>query len=231
MADSIDPDPDTVTAAELALGLLEGQALRDAEMRRRGDILFSEKVARWERHFALWFERWPEAIPPESAREALMRTIGIKPANDNPRSWKVATFLGTAVAAALVMFLAVRQAPSPVEIPAAEPSRFLAAALTAEDGVTRVPVLIELPGKRLRMPPAIDVPAGRSAQLWLIAGDDRLAPIGILQTSDRGLSAQVSLPNRVAEGAVLAISIEPMGGSPTGRPTGPVVASGALASI
>jgi anti-sigma-K factor RskA len=32
----------------------------------------------------------------------------------------------------------------------------------------------------------------------------------------------------LGEGAALAISLEPKGGSPTGAPTGPVVALGAL---
>jgi anti-sigma-K factor RskA len=38
-----------------------------------------------------------------------------------------------------------------------------------------------------------------------------------------------SLPSGgVSEGAVLAVSLEPHGGSPTGQPTGPVVYSGKL---
>jgi anti-sigma-K factor RskA len=45
-----------------------------------------------------------------------------------------------------------------------------------------------------------------------------LAPQG----ADRG---------RIAPGATLAISIEPLGGSPTGLPTGPVVATGVVARV
>jgi anti-sigma-K factor RskA len=36
---------------------------------------------------------------------------------------------------------------------------------------------------------------------------------------------------KFATGAVLAVSLEPTGGSPTGQPTGPVVAAGDLRSI
>jgi len=36
---------------------------------------------------------------------------------------------------------------------------------------------------------------------------------------------------KLAQGAVLAISLEPAGGSPTGQPTGPVVAAGDLKRI
>ncbi len=36
---------------------------------------------------------------------------------------------------------------------------------------------------------------------------------------------------RIAAGATLAVSLEPLGGSPTGLPTGPVVATGALLRV
>jgi anti-sigma-K factor RskA len=40
------------------------------------------------------------------------------------------------------------------------------------------------------------------------------------------LAAEIAAALR--QGTVLAISVEPAGGSPTGQPTGPVIASGAL---
>ena len=39
-----------------------------------------------------------------------------------------------------------------------------------------------------------------------------------------------ALAELMQQGATIAISVEPPGGSPTGAPTGPVVASGALQS-
>ena len=50
------------------------------------------------------------------------------------------------------------------------------------------------------------------------SGGTSLAPKGV----DRG---------RIAPGATLAISVEPRGGSPTGLPTGPVVATGVVARV
>jgi anti-sigma-K factor RskA len=37
-----------------------------------------------------------------------------------------------------------------------------------------------------------------------------------------------ALAELLQQGATIAISVEPPGGSPTGKPTGPVVASGSL---
>jgi anti-sigma-K factor RskA len=36
---------------------------------------------------------------------------------------------------------------------------------------------------------------------------------------------------RITPDATLAVSMEPPGGSPTGQPTGPVIASGTLTSL
>lgn len=230
MADEMGPE--ATAAAELALGLLEGPELREAEARRRDDPAFAEEVYRWERHFELWFSRWPEAVPPASSHEAIIRATGLGAANDNPaRKWKIATIISSAVAAGLALFLAVPREAPPVVIPTVERATFLAAALTAEDGVTKMPAIIELPRKQLRMPAGLEVPAGHSAQVWLIAGTAAPAPVGILRASAGGMAADLTIPETIPGGSTLAISIEPAGGSPTGQPTGPVVASGALIQI
>jgi anti-sigma-K factor RskA len=39
------------------------------------------------------------------------------------------------------------------------------------------------------------------------------------------------LLSQVNQEAVLAVSLEPLGGSPTGQPTGPVIANGKLAEL
>lgn len=81
------------------------------------------------------------------------------------------------------------------------------------------------------MSAGINVPAGRSAQLWLIDGAAAPVPIGLLNASSGGMSADLQIAEAVSQGSTLAISIEPAGGSPTGQPTGPVVASGTLVQI
>ena len=223
---------DSTLAAELALGLLEGSDLRDAEARRRREPAFADEVDRWERHFAEWFRQWPEVAPPASSRDTLFAATGATAANDNPaRRWKIATLLASAVAAVCALFLVIPRSSEPVDTVAAQPAEILAVALTAQDGVTRMPAVIELPRKQLRMPSGLDIPAGSAGQVWLIVGEGAPEPIGILANSAEGLTADLAIPDRVPGNATLAISIEPEGGSPTRLPTGPVVASGALVQI
>ena len=72
----------------------------------------------------------------------------------------------------------------------------------------------------------------RAFELWLI-------PVG--ETTPRSLARPSSQPikltippdlaGRLTPDATLAVSLEPPGGSPTGAPTGPVIAAGKLASL
>ncbi len=70
-----------------------------------------------------------------------------------------------------------------------------------------------------------DSPAGegQDLQLWVIGESGTPAPLGLIR------SAEATLPAPgVAAGMVLAVSLEPEGGSPTGLPTGPVLLTGVV---
>jgi anti-sigma-K factor RskA len=72
----------------------------------------------------------------------------------------------------------------------------------------------------------------RVLQLWLIAPGDHPRSLGLIEP---GRPVHINLPadlmQRIAAQATLAVSIEPQGGSPTGLPTGPVIASGKLTKL
>jgi len=73
--------------------------------------------------------------------------------------------------------------------------------------------------------------AGRAPELWLIAKGEKPVAIGMISTSAPiALPLEGALLHRVGPTAVLAVSVEPPGGSPTGQPTGPVIATGAIAT-
>ena len=80
------------------------------------------------------------------------------------------------------------------------------------------------------MPGPMPVPAGRSAQLWAIVGDEAPRPLGLFHAAGDRVEADARMPTPLAAGTKFAISFEPVGGSPTGLPTGPVVASATLVS-
>ncbi len=76
-------------------------------------------------------------------------------------------------------------------------------------------------------PASVSAAKGRSPELWLIPTGGKPIALGLA-----AFGRSVRLNPKVEIGdparAVLAVSMEPLGGSPTGQPTGPVVATGAL---
>jgi len=68
--------------------------------------------------------------------------------------------------------------------------------------------------------------------LWLIPPRDKPHSLGLIDPSRPvRINVPKSLLPQVNSNAMLAVSLEPPGGSPTGQPTGPVIANGKLASL
>jgi anti-sigma-K factor RskA len=73
---------------------------------------------------------------------------------------------------------------------------------------------------------------GKDFELWLIEGDKPPVSLGVIPVgAATTVSVTQSIQQQIEQGAVLAVSVEPPGGSPTGQPTGPVVATGDLKNI
>jgi anti-sigma-K factor RskA len=85
--------------------------------------------------------------------------------------------------------------------------------------------------RQLVLAVAGDMPAdpGHAHELWVIPTGGKPRSLG---TMPGGKQMHMRLQDAIAElmrqGATIAISAEPPGGSPTGAPTGPVLVSGAL---
>ena len=69
---------------------------------------------------------------------------------------------------------------------------------------------------------------GRSLQLWLIAGEADPVSLGLVPESGQ---IDIPRPEGLAVGVVFAVSDEPEGGSPTGQPTGEILAAEPLFEI
>lgn len=69
---------------------------------------------------------------------------------------------------------------------------------------------------------------GRSYELWLIVGDAAPVSLGLLPESGQ---IDVPRPPGLAAGAVVAVSDEPAGGSPTGAPTGAILGAEPLFDV
>ena len=100
------------------------------------------------------------------------------------------------------------------------PGCFVAAVSEGGDRVTIVPAALLSGGQQ------------KAFELWLIPPGDKPHSLGLIDPSRPvRINVPKSLLPQVNSNAVLAVSLEPPGGSPTGQPTGPVIANGKLASL
>lgn len=218
-------DPD-MTAAELALGLLDG-AERAAALRRvLADPAFAREVEEWRDRLAGLFDDYPD-VPPPDVETVVARLDRAAPAAPPARRrWlrgAVAAAIG--IAAVLVIWFAARPQPTPPEAP----HRLMIASLTLTDKSRSLPALVDATSGEIRTADGPAAPADKSAELWLIGSDGVPQAIGLLAANGPSrLQTPPTVQAGLAHGATLAISIEPHGGSPTGKPTGPVIASGEL---
>ena len=201
-------------AGEYVLGLLDGPALQEAEALRAADPRFKAAVGAWELRLLPMAEHVAPLSPPPEVWERIK-------AQTNPRAaragWlkKFRWRIGFAAAGlALAGFSAIMLLPKLLQNPAAPEIATLTSAGGGVFVVRQGPHALEI------QPENVSLPAGKVAELWVILPNHAPQPAGLFQP---GHVLVASLPTG-APSLVLAVSLEPLGGSPTGLPTGPILA-------
>jgi anti-sigma-K factor RskA len=223
-----------MAAAELALGVLDGADRAAALRRMLAEPDFARDVERWRDHFAVMFDGVAEVTPPAGLYEKIEARIAGKDAERRTANpWKP-----TAIAASLAALAMTAVALRPVEAPPVsvpEPQAAAApmiAAMALADSSGSQPAMYDAATGMVKMPGPMPIPAGKSAQLWVIQGKSAPKPLGTFHPTGPGTyEAEAKMGTLIPAGATLAITLEPMGGSPTGAPTGPVIASGTLSKV
>lgn len=228
---------DQILAAELALGLLDDAEHAAARRRLLTDPDFAAEVAWWQDRFAglaattASVEPGADLLPLIEAR--LLQAPPTGPARRWP--WFAGGALAGALAASLAALLLMPEAQviervreRVVEVPVAAPAP-LVAVLAPGEGTGREPIaaVYDQQTRTLRLTATITVPEDRAAELWRIGSDNVPRALGLLTAGTRG-SIRVAGDTLLQPDETIAISIEPVGGSPTGLPTGEVIAAGPL---
>jgi len=224
-------------AAEHALQLLRGDELRQASALAGSDPGFAREVARWRGRLAPLFGE-VEAVDPPDAMWTRIEQATASAGNSSKvvmlrRSralWRGVAAGMTALAAAFGLILLERppQQPVAVQRPAAPP---LVAMLGDTDKNMKVVASWDPASRRLVLAVAGDMPADPSHahELWVIPEGGKPRSLGTMAAGKQmHMRLADALAQLLQQGATIAISVEPPGGSPTGAPTGPVVASGSL---
>jgi anti-sigma-K factor RskA len=233
------PDLPDVTAAELALGLLEGEERAFALRRVLAEPGFAQDVERWRVYLGALFEVWPEVAAPAGVFERVERSIdvpyAIAPA-PRGRFWPALAGLTSIAAAGLLVFVVARppQAPLPLPAPTATPATqpLLVASIAPTGKGAAIAAVFDPARGLLRVTPGEAPAAGRSAELWVIGADKTPHSLGLLAAGGAtSVTPSPQVRRQLAAGATLAVTIEPQGGSPTGAPTGSIVLKGDLSAV
>lgn len=220
-------------AAEYVAGTLRGPARRRFEALLPAHPGLRAAVSRWQARLMPMTAVIDPIAPPERVWQGIQRRIGLDVASTRPRQvlrwwqrlnlWRAVS--AVACTAALVLAAVVLAPPDtrpPVIVmlqstsgPQQGQSGFVAAFSADGRGLVTRPVV------------AVSLPVDRALELWAVPPEGAGAPTSL------GLIARdapsVVLGRRLPHGtAVLAVSEEPAGGSPTGAPTGRVLWVGRL---
>jgi len=220
-----DPEAREAMAGEYVLGTLDAATARDFESAMETDATLRESVARWEAQFApLLALAAPEAPPPD-LWSRIERTLGranmpaARPTAWHDRIWRGWAVGATAVAAAFGVLLLTRPAP--------QAPGMMTVLLTQRDQPAWI---VEADRGQLRLAAlnAQPVPPDRVMQLWALPpGATAPTSLGLIPPEGRLTVTPATI--RPEPGMLIEISLEPPGGSPIGRPTGPILFIGRLA--
>lgn len=224
-------DPDTALAAEYVLRLLGPEEEAACAAREARDSDFAAEVARWQAAFAGLDPGFAPVAPPPGLRARVeTRLFGAGPSRA-ARLWdSVALWRGVAAAGvAAAVAVAVLGLPGPGGEPPA-----LVATVAPTVGDVELIALLDRDAGVLRFTRVAGVaPPGQSLELWLLpAGAMAPTSLGVVPVEARfTVALPEALARRVTPGAAILVSQEAEGGSPTGLPQGPVLASGAVSEL
>ena len=220
---------DDLLAAELALGVLAGAERAAAESRAAREPSFSAMVASWQERLAPWAAEISEVPAPPHIWERIAATLPAEKQNSgwwhSLAFWRGLSLATGALAAACIGALIYLGNAPPTLSP-------LTASIDGE-GRRHFVATVDMTTHNVAVMPASYSPdATREPELWLIPADGKPRPLGMLR-ADRAVIIKMpaDLAALTVGNAVLAVSLEPPGGSPTGQPTGPVIATGKLTSL
>ena len=226
-------------AAEYALGILEGEELVEARGLAASDADFARAVEEWNERLAPLFDEMGEEAPPETVWQRVKAGIDADRGGDvvdlkrRLGWWKGMTAAASAIAASLALVVAfdATRPPPVVETPAR--GDMMVASLMSQDKAMMMSAVWKPSEKRLMVMPGNMPPEpGRTHELWIIPADGKPHSLGLVTGEGmHRMPVDEAMAPMFAEAATLAISIEPEGGSPGPGPTGPVIASGALAKV
>jgi anti-sigma-K factor RskA len=235
------PDDD-LAAAEYVLGTLAPAERATIAARRLREADLDAAIRAWEERLAPLTDIGEPVEPPADllpAIEARVRGVVSGVGNAGAVSdsvvqalrrsvarWRLGAIAASLAAAILAVGFAAREATRE------RPAREYVAILQKDADSPAIEVTVDLDRKEFTVRPvAATPPPGKSYELWII--DPRLGPprsLGVIGDQTRSASL-AGLDRAAVQSATYAVTVEPPGGSPEGKPSGTPVFVGKLIPV
>lgn len=236
-------------AAELALGLLEGDALARARLMLLADPSFRASYAYWQSVSGEWLETvepvgGPVDLLPaieaaiDASGEPGVRGVPEPPARARPAfAWAIAASIVALVASAAAVVFYQRGSDArrdgaelAQQLAQAEGERQVAQISGNADGVL-VSAIYDPSGGTIQLRLDIARSDDKVPELWVIPPDGKPRSLGTFSNSTATLSIAPELRPLLIDGATLAVTMEPATGAPHAAPSGPVLGATELRTL
>jgi anti-sigma-K factor RskA len=226
----IERDDIDVLAGEYVLGTLDASERTEVSARRRREARLDAAIEDWQWRLAPLAETVPQVAPPPHLLARIEARIDAGgSAGDTPqlvvslqrraRAWRSAAIGASALAACLLVAIGVREFSRPT------PAKSYVAVFQKDDASPAFLLTVDLDMRTLSVRAVAAKPQpGKSYQLWIAS--DKIGPapqsLGLIEADSRAIERALAKYDRgIVEKATFGVSLEPAGGSPTGKPTGP----------
>jgi anti-sigma-K factor RskA len=242
-----EPPESNDLAAEYVLGVLATAERKAVQQRIEREPAFALEVTGWEARLMPLLDEIAPAPPPFTLWPRILVAVGLsadesmhatseRATQARPSFWQralvwrwlTAGAFTAAVASLVTLFVAPRIAitPQPTTVP-------MVAKMVQDDGKSLFLATIDARlGTMIVQPTTVEIPPGRVAELWLIPPGDVPHSLGILDPAKaNSLVVPGSLIAALGPHAVVAVTVEPPGGGPGGKPSGPMIAKGEISLL
>jgi anti-sigma-K factor RskA len=219
-----------VLAGEYVLGTLDAAERIAVAARRWREEPLDAAIVAWERRLAPLMETVAPIEPPVGLLARIDARLDAGPsASDGPQllvvlersaqRWRRVAIAASVFAACLLVAIGVREVMRP------QMDKTYVAVFQKDDASPAFLLTVDLETRTLSVRAVAAQPQpGKSYQLWIAS--DRLGPapqsLGLIEDASGATERALARYDRaIVEQATFGVSLEPAGGSPTGRPTGP----------
>lgn len=233
MLDALTPSERDDLAAQLALGLLEGNERAQALRLCLFDPAFAAQVEAWSHRLSPLLDLAGEQAPPNHVWRAIEARIGAASSGraspertvGRLRFWQGGALVSGAIAACLALLLVTRPAPEQTN------GTVGLSQLADAQGAATMAISYDPQSGVLRMGTSQIASGAKSPELWIIPADGVPRSLGIVDRQGGKLAVSEDLRAFLQNGATLAITLEDAATAPHPAPTSAPILTGKISII